>query len=104
MTAQRPDVSTVAVPVIVNGEVRAVLQLASPAKLRHVDNLLEVFALIGVQLGKVGERSTLYDRVQQSQKMEAIGQLAAGLAHEINNPMSYVRSNLHALAGREHFL
>ncbi|NLZ06477.1 MAG: PAS domain-containing protein [Phycisphaerae bacterium] len=33
----------------------------------------------------------------QSEKMASIGQLAAGIAHEINNPMCYVVGNSHAL-------
>ncbi len=33
-------------------------------------------------------------RLSQAQKMEAIGQLASGIAHEINTPMQYVASNL----------
>lgn len=35
----------------------------------------------------------------QSEKMASIGQLAAGIAHEINNPIGYVNSNLTTLRG-----
>lgn len=37
--------------------------------------------------------------LMQSEKLAAVGQLAAGMAHEINNPISFVTSNL-AMLGR----
>lgn len=30
----------------------------------------------------------------QSQKMSSLGQMVAGIAHEINNPTSFIRGNL----------
>ena len=46
----------------------------------------------------VSERKRLERDLQQSQRLEAVGQLAAGIAHEINTPIQFVRDNLSFLA------
>jgi len=46
----------------------------------------------------VTEQRAIERRLQDAQRIEAVGQLAAGIAHEINNPMAYVRANLSMLA------
>jgi hemerythrin-like metal-binding protein len=47
-----------------------------------------------ILLQKVSEAQS---QLLQSEKMASIGQLAAGVAHEINNPIGFVNSNLGAL-------
>ncbi len=39
------------------------------------------------------------NQLMQSEKLASIGQLAAGVAHEINNPIGFVNSNIGALDG-----
>lgn len=38
-----------------------------------------------------------HDQLLQSEKMASIGQLAAGVAHEINNPVGFIGSNIQTL-------
>jgi PAS domain S-box-containing protein len=58
---------------------------------------------LGVPLGTVGirrdlapskERETLERQLHHVERMAGLGQLAAGVAHEINNPLTYVMANL----------
>jgi signal transduction histidine kinase len=42
----------------------------------------------------LSELKQLQRQLLQSEKMASIGQLAAGVAHEINNPMGFVHANL----------
>ncbi len=43
------------------------------------------------------ERQEMEAELRLAQKLEAIGQLAAGIAHEINTPMQYIGDNTHFL-------
>ncbi|MCY7294171.1 sensor histidine kinase [Alteromonas sp. a30] len=45
----------------------------------------------------VKELQFAQNQLVQSEKMVVLGQLAAGVAHEINNPMSFIKSNLQIL-------
>ncbi|OIQ50233.1 Blue-light-activated protein [Pseudodesulfovibrio hydrargyri] len=55
--------------------------------------------LIGfVGLGRdISQQLVVESQLRQSQKLESIGELAAGIAHEINTPTQYVTSNLQFL-------
>jgi len=47
---------------------------------------------------EINEQTTeLNHRLLQSEKLAALGQLSAGVAHEINNPIGYVSSNITSL-------
>jgi PAS domain S-box-containing protein len=47
--------------------------------------------------GAYNDLKAAQSRILQQDKMASIGQLAAGVAHEINNPMGFIMSNLNSL-------
>jgi signal transduction histidine kinase len=71
----------------------------------HRENLEQLVAERTAELSKTNEdmrletaaRERLEKELQLAQKLEGIGQLAAGVAHEINTPMQYVGDNINFL-------
>ncbi|MBU1566053.1 MAG: response regulator [Proteobacteria bacterium] len=53
----------------------------------------QILSVVGLYID-ITERLILEQELRQSQKIEAIGQLAAGITHEINTPIQYVGHNL----------
>lgn len=52
-----------------------------------------------LELEKLTQRvEQLTEQLMHSEKLASLGQLAAGVAHEINNPIGYVASNLASLS------
>ena len=47
---------------------------------------------------KNAELKTSQQKIIQQEKMASIGQLAAGVAHEINNPVGFIMSNLNSMS------
>lgn len=82
-----------------HGDSRSVVSLlTSRVPLR--DETGEVAAVLAISTD-ITERKQLEAQLAQSQKLESIGQLAAGIAHEINTPVQFISDNVRFL--REQF-
>jgi len=69
-------------------EAEIVERLAAESALRERNGQLET---ANRQLAEA------HSQLLQSEKLASVGQLAAGIAHEINNPLAFVHSNLNTL-------
>ena len=67
-------------------------------KNKEIDESREKIQLALEKLGKTYEELKASQlKILQQEKMASIGQLAAGVAHEINNPLAFISSNLGTL-------
>lgn len=74
---------------------------------QHRSHLEQLVATRTAELARRLEETTALNQqleasqnqLLQSEKMASVGQLAAGVAHEINNPVGFVSSNLRTLGG-----
>lgn len=69
---------------------------------RHVANLLEVawrkeFVERAILEHAIKELRATWDKLVQSEKMAALGRLTAGVAHELNNPLFVIGTNLRVI-------
>ena len=71
-----------------DGEIRYLGITVNP--LNGDDDSILGLTIIGAD---ITDRKKMESQLQQSHKMEAIGQLAAGIAHEINTPVQFVGDN-----------
>lgn len=69
-----------------DGQLLPVLKTVVPIDLGGRKHYLESFT-------DISERKAMEKRIIQSEKMESMGQLAAGIAHEINTPAQYIGDN-----------
>ncbi|MBX7258159.1 MAG: PAS domain S-box protein [Candidatus Hydrogenedentes bacterium] len=76
----------------VNGETRSYRLVACPVHNSEGD----VVSVIKM-MDDITERRRLEQELGQAQKLEAVGRLAAGIAHEINTPTQYVGDNIEFL-------
>ena len=69
---------------------------------REAEQLLEeksreVYAVNQELSATLGELQDMQAQLVQNEKLASIGQMAAGVAHEINNPIGFIASNLGSL-------
>jgi len=68
-------------------------RLASEVAERHFQEQLTVKAMVELEKA-FKEKEVLQSQLLQAHKLESVGQLASGIAHEINTPTQFVSSNV----------
>ncbi len=98
-----PYSAAFAVPVWNDGKVVGVVAAVqatgrpAPVVKRLLESVAAALAALAHQRALKKEAAWARDVAAQRDRLATIGQLVAGVAHEINNPLAFLKSNLHSL-------
>jgi signal transduction histidine kinase len=82
-------------PIVQEGRVVGVMAMFSRSILpEHLLTTLELLADLAASALENVRHFSLDAELQQARKLESVGQLAAGIAHEINSPMQFISDNI----------
>lgn len=93
MTGQPQPATTIGVEQR-DGSIRWAVFTAAPLPSGGVPGAVVTFVDITDRMAQEQARRSLQERLQLSDRLASIGALAAGIGHEINNPLTYVIANL----------
>ncbi len=74
---------------------------AAEALCRHAALAIENAQLFEREQGTIQELRKAQQRLLQAEKLATIGKMAAGIAHELNTPLTYIMGNLEMLRTQE---
>lgn len=80
-----------------SGEQIPIMLSATPIEVDCQDLVLKTFVDLTERKNQEQEKLQLEKQLYQSQKLEGLGTLAAGIAHEINTPIQYIGDNVRFL-------
>jgi len=100
----QPARSVLCYPMVINDQAVGVLCTISFRKNAYNDYHMNMIRSLMAYVSVAVDNSTVYEELKstqsqlvQSEKMASLGQLTAGVAHEINNPINFVSAGIESL-------
>lgn len=86
-----------ATPFLAHGQVYGALTLLSRHRLQASPSMLSLLTAVGTQIGLAVSYAAERERLAAQERLAALGRLAAGMAHELNTPLSRLLLELELL-------